>query len=335
MNLLDAAYEILKQAKEPLHYTEITKRALDANLLETKGQTPPATMGSRLYTDTKRPQTRFRRVSRGVFGLSQNQPTGITQRIQELNQQTRSALHQRLSDMSPDQFEVLVSQLLNDLGFEEDTIEVTSYSRDGGIDVRGVLNAAGITKINAAVQAKRWKRNIRAPEVQALRGALTVHEQGIFITTSKFSKGAITEAQASGKAPISLIDGPKLVSLLLTHEIGVNTEQHTIYTLDTEWWGDVVGDDEPETTTEPDITVTVTFPLPVEMRMKKHKHQALMLDRNGRMLFNEAEYGSPSGACKTATGWKACDGWHAWKFYHAETDTWYEIDRLRINKVIL
>jgi len=55
MTFLDAAYEILKQAGQPLHYTLIAQRALAAGLLDTRGQTPEATMGSRLYVDTKRP----------------------------------------------------------------------------------------------------------------------------------------------------------------------------------------------------------------------------------------------------------------------------------------
>ena len=38
MNFLDAAYEILEQAREPLHYIEITNRALSKGLLDTKGQ---------------------------------------------------------------------------------------------------------------------------------------------------------------------------------------------------------------------------------------------------------------------------------------------------------
>ena len=61
MQFKDAAYEILKQARKPLHYNEITDRALDANLLETAGITPHATMGSLLYTDTLKNVSRFRR----------------------------------------------------------------------------------------------------------------------------------------------------------------------------------------------------------------------------------------------------------------------------------
>ena len=246
MNFLESADQILQQAKEPLHYTEITRRALAAGILDHKGQTPEATMGSRLYVDTKKPGSHFKRVRRGVFGLVQAPPTSISQRIEALNQKTQSDLHKRLLDMPPDRFETLIGELLRALGFDEDTIEVTSYGGDGGIDVRGVLSAAGITKINAAVQAKRWKSNIQAPAIQALRGSLTVHQHGIFITTSKFSKGAMAEAEAPGKAPISLIDGQRLVELLIKYEIGVIKAQHEVHTLDEEWWGEVAGEAEPE-----------------------------------------------------------------------------------------
>ncbi len=42
MTYLDAAYRILKQAKQPLHYKEITHRALEQGLIEPRGLTPEA-----------------------------------------------------------------------------------------------------------------------------------------------------------------------------------------------------------------------------------------------------------------------------------------------------
>ena len=80
--------------------------------------------------------------------------------------------------------------------------------------IGGVLRAGGITDVNAAVQVKRWKRNVQARTVRDLRGSLRVHEQGIIITTSSFSSGARREAQESGKTRISLIDGKHLLNLL-------------------------------------------------------------------------------------------------------------------------
>ena len=77
MNFLDAAFEILRQADKPLRYTEITARAQAAKLLSTKGQTPEATMGSRLYVDAKRPNSRFQQISRGVFALKEAHPVKL------------------------------------------------------------------------------------------------------------------------------------------------------------------------------------------------------------------------------------------------------------------
>ena len=72
---LDAAYEILKKAGQPLHYAEITAQALDEELITPTGLTPDATMGSRLYTETKQEGSRFvRAVGRGLFELAQWQP---------------------------------------------------------------------------------------------------------------------------------------------------------------------------------------------------------------------------------------------------------------------
>ncbi len=329
MNFLEAAFTILKQAQKPLHYTDIAQQALAAGILDTQGQTPEASMGSRLYVDTKKADSRFKRVKRGVFGLAETQTTGIAQRIETLNQQSRAELRQRLFKMPPDRFEVLISQLLTALGFEEETIEVTSYSNDGGIDVRGVLNAAGITKINAAVQAKRWKKNIQAPAIQNLRGALKVDEQGIFITTSQFSKGAIAEAEAPGKTPISLIDGDKLVRLLIQHEIGVVLERHTLHTLDEEWWGDVAGEPETSIISPEPVKLAISFPLPIQAKYHGQLIEAELLTEMGKVRLNQLEYQTPSGAGKAATGWQSCDGWMFWKYQRPDSGNWEAINEIR------
>ena len=124
------------------------------------------------------------------------------------------------------------------MGFDESTVEVTPYGGDGGIDVVGVYRAAGLTEMNAAVQAKRWKGNVRAPTVTQLRGSLQVHQQGILITTSDFSKGAHQEAVAQNKTRIGLINGEELVNLLMKYRVGVVEKTLTVVSLDDEWWGE-------------------------------------------------------------------------------------------------
>jgi len=338
VNFLDAAHHILKQSGKPLHYAEITKRALASNILDTKGQTPAATMGSRLYVDTKRPNSRFKRVGRNFFALADIEQNTISQQISVINEDTRNRLRKRLMEMPPDRFEALIGELLIALGFEEDKLQVTAYSGDGGIDVRGILNAGNITEVNAAVQVKRWKGNIQAPIVQALRGSLVVHEQGIIITTSKFSKGAIQEAQAPGKARISLVDGEQLLELLMTHKIGVKSEAHTVYSLDEDWWSGIAATTDGNGTEEispvsiqdtDEIDPHIGYPVRIQATAHGQVFWAELLDAGGRVRYNGTEYSSPSSAGKAATAWKACNGWSLWRYQQPTTEEWRLIQELR------
>lgn len=70
LGYLDAAYEVLLDAGEPLTADGIVKKALKKGLITTVGRTPDSTMGSRLYTDIKRGGSRFAKNGPGLFGLS-------------------------------------------------------------------------------------------------------------------------------------------------------------------------------------------------------------------------------------------------------------------------
>jgi restriction system protein len=71
---------------------------------------------------------------------------------------------------------------LTAIGFEE--VEVTSRTKDGGIDVRGTLVVGDVIRTRLAVQVKRWKQNVQSPVIQQVRGSLGAHEQGLIITTT-------------------------------------------------------------------------------------------------------------------------------------------------------
>lgn len=240
MTYLDAAYTVLRIAKQPLHYAEITQRALEQGLIIPTGLTPEATMGSRLYTDTQEEGSRFLRAGRGVFELATIRQGGIEDQVQAINRNTRERLGQLLHSMPAKRFESLVMELLLAMGFDESTLQVTTYQGDGGIDVVGVYRAAGLTEVNVAVQAKRWKGNVQAPTVTQLRGSLQVHQQGIIITTSDFSSGARKEAIALNKTHITLINGEQLIDMLIRHRVGVRERTLLVNALDEEWWGELL-----------------------------------------------------------------------------------------------
>ena len=241
MTYLDAAQTILSAAGQPLHFEEITQRALAQKMIAPQGLTPEATMASRLYTDTKQEGSRFVRAGHGCFGLTQWQPKGIDAHVQEINQGTRAELTNLLLTIPPERFEALIRDLLIEMGFDENTVKVTPYSADGGVDVTGTYRAAGLTEVSAAVQAKKWKGNVGAPVVTQLRGSLQVHQHGIIITTSDFSKSARAEASAPSKTHIGLINGKDLVELLIKHKVGVANRTLEVITLDEEYWGALAG----------------------------------------------------------------------------------------------
>ena len=225
--------------KKPMHYREITKKALEQGWLKTKGKTPEATMYAVILTEIRRQQERgeqprFSQKGKGLVTLSKWAKRGLTASIDQHNERVRKELHDRLLAMTPSEFEELVSTLLAHMGF--DGIEVTKTSGDGGIDVRGVLIVAGSIRIKMAVQAKRWspRKNVQAPIVQQVRGSLGAHEQGLIITTSDFSAGARQEAIQPNKSPIALINGEKLVSLLMEHGIGVQRTTQYLFDIDDE-----------------------------------------------------------------------------------------------------
>ena len=248
----DAAEKILEQFsnKKPMHYRDITTRALELGLIRTIGQTPEATLHAQIGTEiermTKRGETpRFIRYSKGFVGLSRWMRTGsllqtehngemalpleLSRQIEHHNNEVRKKLRDRLHTILPGEFEFLIGALLGKLGFEE--VSVTNVSNDGGIDVRGTLVVGDVIHVRMAVQVKRWKDNVHRPTVQQVRGSLGTHEQGLIVTTSDFSDGARQEAERANAVPVALMNGEQLVALLVEHNIGIHRTTYDLIEL--------------------------------------------------------------------------------------------------------
>lgn len=235
----DCAQKVLSEFgnKKPMHYKEITKKALQKGWLVTVGKTPEATMYAQVITEIKRYQKRGKRPrfvqhGNGYVGLTQWMGEGLTFQIERHNDQVRKSLRNRLLAMEPGEFEELISRLLAEMGFE--MVEVTKFSGDGGIDVRGILVVGDVVRIKMALQVKKWKlkNNVSAPVVQQVRGSLGAHEQGVIITTSDFTSKAIKEANQPDKTPISLMNGEQLVMLLMEYGIGVRRSAPDLFDID-------------------------------------------------------------------------------------------------------
>ena len=239
----DSAEKILEQygKKHPMHYKEITKKALDLGWLATEGKTPEATMYAQIITEIKRYQRRgepprFVQHGKGFVGLSRWMGRGLAFQVEEHNKKVLQALHKQLLAMEWRDFEEIIAKLLAEIGFED--IELTDRGKDGGIDVRGTLVVGDVIRTRMAIQVKRWKNNVQAPIVQNVRGSLGTHEHGLIITTSDFGKGARDEAARTDATPIALMNGEELVSLLVSYDLIAARKRVEIFELEEDEQGE-------------------------------------------------------------------------------------------------
>lgn len=125
----------------------------------------------------------------------------------------QAVLDQILQKTSYSEFEYLIGDLMVAMGYED--VEVIGGPRDRGVDVKGVLRS-NLVNVSMYVQVKHYtKTNVQRSDVDKLRGVIPGGSQGAIITTSDFSKEAVEAAGESNFAHVSLINGHRLVDLLM------------------------------------------------------------------------------------------------------------------------
>lgn len=132
---------------------------------------------------------------------------------------------EQVMQSSPSFFERLVVDLLVQMGYggnRQDAGRALGKSGDGGID--GIIKEDRLGLDVIYIQAKRWEGTVGRPEIQKFAGALQGQRarKGVFITTSGFSKEA-EEYASMIESKIILIDGARLASLMIEHDVGVST----------------------------------------------------------------------------------------------------------------
>ena len=161
-------------------------------------------------------------------------PLTISVILEKEKELIRAHLHELLMNLHPQQFEAFAGTLLESVGFTD--VEVTKYVGDGGIDGYGNLEM-GVVKVRAAFQVKRWRNNVPSAEINQFRGAIQGEfDQGIFITTSDFSDEAKKVSSKRGAVPIVLINGDRIVNIMLDKGLGVRQEPLTLPRIDEEFF---------------------------------------------------------------------------------------------------
>lgn len=134
-----AAIKILRKFNKPLHYNEITKHAIEQNLIETSGITPEATLNAQITVDIKRKKTKsaFIRVKPGIFKIN-SEYTIEKEKIEE---------EEAILDVAEKEIETKSTQYIGKAGeylviskllFKE--FNSTIMSVDDGIDIIATKN---------------------------------------------------------------------------------------------------------------------------------------------------------------------------------------------------
>nr|ELR5040125.1 restriction endonuclease [Providencia stuartii]ELR5080973.1 restriction endonuclease [Providencia stuartii] len=115
-------------------------------------------------------------------------------------------------------------------------MDLQSVGDTGDAVIDGIiwLDKLGLARVY--VQAKRWQGTIGRRDLQAFYGALTRQKakRGIFITTSGYTAHAIDFAKSV--EGLVLIDGNRLVNLMMDNEIGVSSQVIKLPKLDMDYF---------------------------------------------------------------------------------------------------
>jgi restriction system protein len=214
-------------------------RAHSAGITEKHLQEIPA-FQQYVPVERNRPTNRVAATTAALPETSLDPVEQIEQGVQRINADIGAQLLKRLREQDPAFLEQSVLDVLMKMGYggADGQARRIGGSGDGGVD--GVIDQDKLGLQRIYVQAKRYAADntVGRETIQAFVGALHGRNvtQGVFITTSRFSPGAIEYAATIGTRVI-LIDGARFAELMITYGIGVQTrDTYRVVDLDEDYF---------------------------------------------------------------------------------------------------
>jgi restriction system protein len=160
--------------------------------------------------------------------------------IARIEDEVGEELLTRLRESHPDFFEQAVVDLLLAMGYGGAEQRGTRIGGTGDEGVDGIIDQDALGLDRIYVQAKRYKagNNISRESIQAFVGALHGFgaSRGVFITTSAFTQFATSYAE-NVPSRVILIDGERLVALMIKYRVGVQVKQtYTVVEIDADFF---------------------------------------------------------------------------------------------------
>lgn len=246
--ITQAAIEVLKHSDRTLSISEIYAKIIEDSLYDFHAQDPlsvlrvelrghaygidyPSASSKKFFSYDEKTRT-FGLANQNVKHKKAKDNVAPLTKLRELHRQYtdefKGKILKQLKELNPYDFELFCKNLLEKYGFHN--LVVTRKSRDGGIDGHGKLKV-GLAFMSVAFQCKRWDiGKVSRKEIDAFRGAVQGdYEQGLFFTTSSFSKEAENSSIKPGAVPIILVDGNMIIDFMIEKNFGVEHEELPIY----------------------------------------------------------------------------------------------------------
>ena len=133
--------------------------------------------------------------------------------VKNLIENSFETLKDRINNLSPDEMEELMKEILNAMGY---IARRTPKGPDRGVDVMASKDGLGLEDPRIFVEIKHRQSQQGSKEIRAFLGGRKESDKCIFVSTGGFTKDAKYEAERSS-IPISLIDLDYLAELVSLH----------------------------------------------------------------------------------------------------------------------
>lgn len=134
---------------------------------------------------------------------------------EEARDQAQEGIDAFLHDMDPYEFQKLVADLLNAMGYH--VIWISSPGKDGGTDLLAYVDPLGIQGPRIKVQAKQQQKAVSEPDLKSFMANIGQHDSGIFFCTGGFTAAARKYARTQENKRIMLVDSVMLVKLWISN----------------------------------------------------------------------------------------------------------------------
>lgn len=164
-----------------------------------------------------------------------DQKRDVVRVIKAFNQEQLQKLSSLLAFIHQRDFEFLILELLEAIGYED--IKITKESGSKGVEVTANIQY-GINMVPEVIHVKRYQAATGRPALDKLREAAARHNcrYGTLITLGRFTRECKEAALEADGIPVKLIDSKILLQLLTEYKIGITRQNVTLYHIDEDYF---------------------------------------------------------------------------------------------------